>query len=569
MTMTQPETSIPASFSRNIGILSPVEQSTLARSTVAIAGLGGIGSNVAILLARMGVGRFVFADFDCYELSNINRQYGAAVDTIGRPKVEVVRDEVLRINPNVEISIEAAGVTKENAARFLASCRVCVDAIDFYAIEDHLVLHRAARDAKVVVLMGSPVGFSACMQVFEPTGMSLEEYAGIKEDMSTIEKQMRYACGLVPELAHIDYFDVSSSKSGTNFIEKTGPSIACALGLAASLVATEVVLTLLDRRPSRAIPYTHQFDPYTFRYHTTLVAGGMPERDHREAISRIVDKSSLIPQVFETLFMKPRTKKIQVEAGFIYAKQSAAEGPALLLIPPLGADTSFWAKQYHELARGRRVIAFDPRGTGASSELVESDTTRTMAQDIRELLDTLGAEKVDVVGVALGGLVAQWLAAESPERVGKLVLFASYARADERIEALTELWRTMAMRDGMGAVFDSCVGKVLSSAYRQDNESDLKNLRTFLRLNTQDPVQFCRQSLMGVRHDSRELALSITAPTLVVHGEDDEIVGEHLAKDLAQRIPSSSLLRVPGGSHFLSWERADEFNHAIETFLQS
>jgi pimeloyl-ACP methyl ester carboxylesterase/molybdopterin/thiamine biosynthesis adenylyltransferase len=566
--MTKSPTSVPVSFSRNIGILLPEEQGVLARSTVTIAGLGGIGSNVAILLARMGVGRFVFADFDRYELSNINRQYGAAVDTIGRLKVEVVRDEILRINPDAEVTIEPEGVTKENAARLVASCQLCIDAIDFYSIEDHLVFHRAARAANVAVLMGSPVGFSACMQVFEPTGMSLEEYTGIKDGMLPIEKQMRYACGLVPELAHIDYFDVSAGKSGTNFVDKTGPSIACALGLAASLVATEVVLRLLDRRPSRAIPYTHQFDPFTFRYHTTLVAGGMSERDHREALARVTDKSSLIPQVFETLFTKPRAKKHQLASGAVYAKQSAEDGPALLLIPPLGADTSFWAKQYHELARHRRVIAFDPRGTGASSELVESDDTRTMARDLRELLDALGVERVDVVGVALGGLVAQWLATEIPDRVGKLVLFASYLRADEHIEALTELWRTMAMRDGMNAVFDSSVSKILSAAYRQDNESDLKNLRTFLRLNTQAPAQFCLQSLMGVRHDSREVASAIAAPTLVVHGDDDEIVGEHLARDLAQRIPNATLLRVPRGSHFLSWERPDEFNQAIENFLQ-
>src|SRR5882672_6634126 len=80
-------------YARNIGILSDGEQQRLLKSTVAIAGMGGIGSNTAIMLARMGVGRLRIADFDRFEHSNINRQYGALLDTIGESKVEVLARE--------------------------------------------------------------------------------------------------------------------------------------------------------------------------------------------------------------------------------------------------------------------------------------------------------------------------------------------------------------------------------------------------------------------------------------------------------------------------------------------
>jgi 23S rRNA (cytosine1962-C5)-methyltransferase len=83
------------SFSRNIGILTAAEQAQLARTTVAIAGLGGVGGNVLMLLARMGIGRFRIADFDRFERVNINRQPGAASDTIGQPKCDVLVVQVL------------------------------------------------------------------------------------------------------------------------------------------------------------------------------------------------------------------------------------------------------------------------------------------------------------------------------------------------------------------------------------------------------------------------------------------------------------------------------------------
>src|SRR4029077_4334773 len=93
------------SFSRNIGILTADEKQKLSQSTIAIAGLGGIGGSTLITLARMGVGTFRLADFDRFDYPNINRQYGARVDTKGQLKCDVLADEVRGINPRAEIEI--------------------------------------------------------------------------------------------------------------------------------------------------------------------------------------------------------------------------------------------------------------------------------------------------------------------------------------------------------------------------------------------------------------------------------------------------------------------------------
>lgn len=243
-----------ASFSRNLGILTEQEQQRLSSATVAVAGLGGIGSNAVMTLARMGVGTFRLADFDSFEVVNINRQFGAGVDTEGRSKCDVIAEELRRVNPSVRIELFPEGFTDGNGDALLGGADLAIDAIDFYAIETHLAFHSQARKHGLFTLMGSPVGFSACLQVFDPNGMSIEEYCGIEPHMTALEKQMRYACGVVPELAHIDYFDVSANGANTNFMSGTGPSLACACNLAASLVASEAVILILGDAPHERSP---------------------------------------------------------------------------------------------------------------------------------------------------------------------------------------------------------------------------------------------------------------------------------------------------------------------------
>lgn len=556
------------SFSRNIGILTEEEQSTLRRSTVAVAGLGGIGSNALIQAARMGIGRFRIADFDRYEVTNINRQHGANGSTLGELKAEVLAREVKAINGDAEIAAFDDGVTEANVDEFLSGADVVIDAIDFYAIESHLLLHRRARDHGRYVVMGSPVGFSACLQVYDPRGMSFEAYTGITAEMDPLEKQLRYACGVVPDLAHIDYFDVSSSASRTNFVDRTGPAIASALGLAASLVSTEVVLLLLGRRPPRAIPYTHQFDPFTFRYHTTYVAGGMPNYDPEPAIARIRDKGSLIPQVFELFYQKPKSEPVPVPGGQLYCK-ARGDGEPVLLLNPLGVDSGFWARQFYDLGPGFRVIAFDGRGCGASSEAPEGYSTAEMAADALRVLEHLRVQRAHVVGVALGGAVAQELALRWPDRVRSLVLASSYARADDGIRRITARWRSEAVERGMSAVFEQCLPLVLGEDYIRQNPGELGNLRTFLRLAAPSATQFGRLSLAGTEHDTLGRLGKIGKPTLVVHGERDGVVAVEHARSLAQGVPKAQLWVEPGQPHFLSWTLAAGFNARINQFWSS
>lgn len=556
------------SFSRNIGILTAAEQAQLARTTVAIAGLGGVGGNVLMLLARMGIGRFRIADFDRFERVNINRQPGAASDTIGQPKCDVLAAQVKAINPSAEIAVFPQGFTAETGDALLDGADIAVDGIDFYAIEPHLAFHRKTREKGLYTLMGSAVGFSACLQVFDPAGMSIEDYCGIAPDMVPLEKQLRYACSIVPELLHIDYFDVSRGGANTDFLKNTGPSLSVACSLAASLVAAEVALIVLKRREPRAIPHTCQFDPYTRRYAYTHIPGGMRHFDPRPAIARISDKSSFVPRVLELLYLDKTAKRAAVNGAELFYKIEGS-GPPVLLISPLGADSSFWLRQVPDLAKHFQVVSFGNRGSAESTPAGEDCTTDLLAADAIALLDYLKIPQAHVVGLALGGLVAQRVAQSRPDLVARLVLASSYVSADRRIAETTAAWRDLAERRGMETLFDTCLEYLFSPGYLATSGSEINQLKAIYRLTHQDAASFCSQSLAGVRHDARDWVSQIVCPTLVVHGAEDRLVEPRHAEELAQALPNACLEWIEGAPHFLTWEYAARFNEAVTDFLRA
>ena len=111
-------------FSRNIGWVTVQEQDILRHKRIAIAGLGGVGGAHFLTLARLGVGSFRVADFDVFNLANFNRQIGANVSSLGKPKTDVLVAMAKDINPELEVEIFPEGINKENLREFLADIDV-------------------------------------------------------------------------------------------------------------------------------------------------------------------------------------------------------------------------------------------------------------------------------------------------------------------------------------------------------------------------------------------------------------------------------------------------------------
>lgn len=101
----------------------------LERATVGVAGLGGLGSQIALALARTGVGHLRLVDFDAVDLANLNRQAYDIAD-LGRPKAEALAERIARINPYLDVQASAARITADNAAELFADCPIVCEAFD-------------------------------------------------------------------------------------------------------------------------------------------------------------------------------------------------------------------------------------------------------------------------------------------------------------------------------------------------------------------------------------------------------------------------------------------------------
>ena len=127
----------------------------LARTSVAVIGLGGVGSYSAEALARSGIGKFILIDFDVIEPTNINRQILALQSTIGKPKVELMQQRILDINPKAEVIIYQEVLDGNNQERLLEGAEYCVDAIDSLSSKIGLLEFLLKNERKFISIMGA------------------------------------------------------------------------------------------------------------------------------------------------------------------------------------------------------------------------------------------------------------------------------------------------------------------------------------------------------------------------------------------------------------------------------
>lgn len=253
---------ISQAFSRNIGLLTLEEQDLLSQARVAIPGMGGVGGVHLITLVRSGIGKFNIADFDVFEPANVNRQFGARVPDFGRPKLEVMKEQALFINPYLELTLFETGINESNLDKFLDGVDVVIDGLDFFQFEIRRALFKRAAEKGIWAVTAGPMGFSSAMLVFDPKGMGFDEYFNISDKMEDKEKYLSFALGLAPRPTHIKYMNLKK----VSLDKKAGPSSSAACHLCAGMAATETLKIILKRGSVRSVPYYSQFDAYLNKY---------------------------------------------------------------------------------------------------------------------------------------------------------------------------------------------------------------------------------------------------------------------------------------------------------------
>lgn len=245
-------------FSRNIGWVTLDEQEKLRQSRVAIAGLGGVGGAHLLTLCRLGMANFNIADFDDFDVHNMNRQAGAFMPFMGQPKIDTVAKLAQDINPETSLRLFPQGVTPENIDDFLQDVDVYVDGLDFFALPARRMVFAKCREKGIPALTAAPLGMGVAFLYFSPTGMSFEDYFKV-EGHEQQEQYARFIAGLSPAMMNRDYL---VAPEAVNFSEKRGPSTIMACDLCAGVMGVSVLKVLLKRGEIKAAPWGMHFDAY-------------------------------------------------------------------------------------------------------------------------------------------------------------------------------------------------------------------------------------------------------------------------------------------------------------------
>ena len=246
-------------FSRNAGLISEAEQSLLRRSTIAIAGVGGVGGLLAERLIRIGVGRLKITDPGIFEKSNFNRQFGSSMITLNHNKAAVVYEQLKDINPTAQIIWDKIGISDESSANvFIHDADFIIDEMDFGMFKQSIRLQRAARQQNKYYFFTSALGYGALIAIFDPKGLTLEEFDDlpVNVNLDGVEKLKVSIERVVPNILTYNSVSLHEVLADIYTGKRTIPTYSVGVGLASSLAANEAVNIILKKREILLRPVT-------------------------------------------------------------------------------------------------------------------------------------------------------------------------------------------------------------------------------------------------------------------------------------------------------------------------
>lgn len=250
-----------------------------------------------------------------------------------------------------------------------------------------------------------------------------------------------------------------------------------------------------------------------------------------------------------------------------YQRFGRSDGEPLLLIQGLGADSGSWLLQRFGFGKNFRCIAPDNRGAGRSDVPEGPYDLEVMAEDLLAVLDAEGIESTHIVGVSMGGILAQILAVRHPERVRSLVLSCTACHHHQwRIDLLQE-WAATARTTGMRAFLGDGLRWIVGS----------RSMRRFWpAMRLFGPIAFDIsaeafvaqiEAILATDDGLRAELADIDVPTLVIVGSQDVLTPLGDSEELAALIGGARLAVVRGGAHGFMVEKATAFNTTVLTFL--
>ena len=241
---------------------------------------------------------------------------------------------------------------------------------------------------------------------------------------------------------------------------------------------------------------------------------------------------------------------------------------SLVIIPGLGDGLQTvkgmampFSITYRILAERYKIYVFS-----RINELRQNYTIRDMAVDVAEAMETLNLDAAYVMGISQGGMIAQWLAANFPEKVEKLVLAVTTAKLNNLGRERISCWLNLSQ----SGTYKDLMIDIARHSYTTKSFGKFKYLYRIMGIfgHNKDKQRIDIQALSCLKHDSLAFLEKINCPTLIIGAEKDDVLGVDGSLGLQQNIKGSQLIILPGCGHAL-YEQNNDFQKRVLVFLES
>lgn len=241
----------------------------------------------------------------------------------------------------------------------------------------------------------------------------------------------------------------------------------------------------------------------------------------------------------------------------------------IVLVNGLADDLTSWGYQMPALLEaGHRVLRFDNRGIGRSSRPAGPYSARMLADDAKALVDSLGLKDFHMMGVSMGGMIAQEYALAYGSDLRSLTLACTYGSVDQFCGTMFAMWADLARGMGVPFVMRDVAVWAFTGAFFNERPADAAEFAAAMAALDMSVEAYLAQLAVIQQHDALGRVGAIKAPTLVLAGEEDILIPVRLSRDLHQAIPGSHWATVPGG-HACIWETPEPFNQTFLDFVRS
>lgn len=257
----------------------------------------------------------------------------------------------------------------------------------------------------------------------------------------------------------------------------------------------------------------------------------------------------------------------KIEANGInvtYRFDGPADAPIVMLSNSLMSNHTMWDPQMAVLTESFRVLRYDTRGHGDTDAPQGPYSIKLLAEDAIALLDTLGIDKVHFAGLSMGGMIAQYMGANYPDRIHSLLL------CDTASEMPTlEMWNdriSNAQNGGITALLDGTLQRWFTAPFLKNDKAAVEKVAQMIRTTDTGGYIGCASAVRDMSQTS--ILSKITAPTIVIVGEDDPACTVAQSKVLEEHIVGAELVVLKNAAHLSNIEQTDKFNDAMMGFLK-